>query len=1031
MHNLRLRLFRQTKNLVSIFLLGSSARCLRSAGLALLLAFSFTAIASHAARADDQDQQITEVVQWFADTAAGATGLPINSQEVDVTTKIVKCAVNGGDAGGCAEKAAVSELLSAAGLKGATGAAVDAAVGCLVDHTSASSCIQKIVTDNPALPIPSEAKPMVGCVMDGGNLADCTKKFAEGQILSQIPEEVRPIAECMIESPTPGCVAKAAVNNLASNLPQQAKDVVTCIGNASSPGDAAKCGAAAVPLPKDTPAAVVSAVKDLEGCASAAGANIQQCAVKFATGQVLAQIPDGPGKDAATQAANCIESKNVQQCGNGVVNKDITDAEQQKLTTALGLIGKLNPDDPIPHDLSNGIKSGASEKASLQNIVKVVEAVQQGNIGDVIIYGGPEIAKVASKIILDHFVGPLSTLLAPVVDAMIQNDVDAAKMGLSALYHGDAIGVAETAFKWYETSMVQGGCALLPNGGFHDTVCGGIADAINWAADTAGGLAKDILKVGKDILEKLGLWDPIDDVATAIWSGLQSVIDDIGHFFGIGDDDKQKIIKVCVTQPADYFATQVLGGCFASATAGAGAGNLNTSGVTAACVGYYSQCVDQSDAAKAAAQTKAVGQNCQKMADALGTAAGKAAAAMNAAAQAYTDTTGAALFAANISADNLKDNNLPPNKERDLCSPSFWSDAERDYAFACAHALTTPNKNGAPPYFSANLAVRSNACPIPTPSMPAAQQACLNAIRASASKGLFAGPGTPYCTKQEDQVAVTQMLHPCYASKPRPPRVFGVVEVVFRLPGFKNCEPLPGGEITPMHTDPPRVKPFPGAGGRDPIGIILPGVKAPPFVIPASLPLSERERPRGAPKASQTGSGKDPRGWDVKGPPGPAPKAKPSKEDPFRPPGQAGVGGGGSPMDQAGQAATGGGLANVGGSAGGPAIGGSSSTGGGAAGYGSGSRPQAPPKQTGAGGITTPGKGGGTGGANGNSGGNPGPVATGGGVGQGGATGGGGRRTDPFGGGTADRRGNKPKPANIPTTDYGACCAADKFVEPK
>src|SRR5262249_17126876 len=168
--------------------------------------------------------------------------------------------------------------------------------------------------------------------------------------------------------------------------------------------------------------------------------------------------------------------------------------------TALGLIAKLNPDDPIPHDLSNGIKSGASGNASLQNIVKVVEAVQQGNIGDVIIYGGPEIAKIASKIILDHFVGPLSSLLAAVVDAMIQNDVDAAKMGLSALYHGDAIGIAETAFKWYETSLIQGGCALLPNGGFHDTVCGGVADAINWAADTAGGLAKDILKVGKDIL---------------------------------------------------------------------------------------------------------------------------------------------------------------------------------------------------------------------------------------------------------------------------------------------------------------------------------------------------------------------------------------------------------------------------------------------------------------------------------------------------------------------------------------------------
>src|SRR5262249_36530955 len=154
-------------------------------------------------------------------------------------------------------------------------------------------------------------------------------------------------------------VADAAVNNLASNLPQQAKDIITCIGNAGSPGDAATCGAKA--LPPNTPKEVVSAVNDLVGCAKAANANIQQCAVKFATGQVLAQMPpDARGKDAAAQAASCIGSKDVQQCGTGVVNKEITDAEQQGLQTALGLIAKLNPDDPIPHDLSNGIKSGAS-----------------------------------------------------------------------------------------------------------------------------------------------------------------------------------------------------------------------------------------------------------------------------------------------------------------------------------------------------------------------------------------------------------------------------------------------------------------------------------------------------------------------------------------------------------------------------------------------------------------------------------------------------------------------------------------------
>lgn len=880
----------------------------------VLLMLIFDTFASPPVKADEQDQQIRQVVEWFAQVGAGATGLPINAQEIDLTTEMVKCAVKGGPAGDCAEKALISTLVKQVGLTGTTGDAINGVVGCLVTGGSAGDCAKKAID---AIPIPTELRPMVGCIADGGALNNCTKKYVEGQVLSQIPTEVRPIAECIIQTTDPKCVTKAIVNNLTSKLPEPTKILVNCLGNSPTPAAAANCA---------VPANAPKVVQELVGCATANGANIQQCATKFATNQILSEMPEGPGKDAAAKAAECIGQKNVQECGSGVVKQEISSAEAKGIQEALALIAKLKPDDPIPHDLSNGMRSGASENASLQNIIKVVEAVQKGNISEIIIYGGPEMAKIAGKIILDIFVGPLAPLLAPVVDAMIQNDVDAAKAGLRDLYKGDAVGLAETAFKWYETQMIQGGCALLPNGGFHDTVCGGAADAINWVADTAGGAAKDILKIGKDILDKLGLWDPLDDAATTVWKGVQSVLDDVGHFLGIGDDEKKKVVKVCVTQPAEYFASQVLGNCFSAATARAAAGSPDSSGVVAACEGYYGQC---------SADKVTVHNNCQKMADALNVAAGKAADQINAAAKAYTDSGGAAIYAAKINNENVKDGNLPPNRERDLCSASFWNDMAQSYATACAQALTSPHKNGTAPFLSASFSTPNNACPIPT-GASAARQACLNAIRASTSKGLFGGgPDSAFCKKQQQEVALEQALHPCDVKWL--PSIF--TPSGMEIKNFK-CAPRAGDRIRPMNAEAKiripwsevsifvdkRLHPFPY--DRDTrLVLSLPGSFIPKVLRPLpNLPNGGRIKPPGKGIASLPNGSSASRikPFPVSRDPVvtlPAPRENGGRTKPVLITNTPHGGVSSSAMDNAAAAATGVGLGGVAGNAGGPSIG--------------------------------------------------------------------------------------------------------------
>src|SRR5262249_54283102 len=138
MRNLRLRLFRQTKNLVSILLIILLAS----------VALASTAKAQDAPPMASNDQSAETAVQIFlaindGAAAAGLPSVPIPKEAVPVIQQMVGCALNGTSAGDCAKNIALSTALSEVTKSGAP-----------------------------------EAQPFVTCIGGGGNFGDCAEKAA-------------------------------------------------------------------------------------------------------------------------------------------------------------------------------------------------------------------------------------------------------------------------------------------------------------------------------------------------------------------------------------------------------------------------------------------------------------------------------------------------------------------------------------------------------------------------------------------------------------------------------------------------------------------------------------------------------------------------------------------------------------------------------------------------------------------------------------------------------------------------------------
>ncbi len=546
---------------------------------------------------------------------ADLAGAPIPKEVVPVVQGIVGCALAGTSFGQCAENIAVKTAFNQ---MGNTDPHVAGLVAGAVDCINRGSAAQACLTDDAVSLLPVEAQPLARCIGHGGNVADCSEKaaltVATQQLGANLPPETASTVECVIGGGNLASCAKTLVTNevnqalKASNAPPEVISAVNamanCVASGGNAGDCAK--SIAVDSIPAGPA------KDMASCLNAPGANAQTCVANFAANNIsdptAKAVVGCMGQTSGDKVQQCIANNAKQALGDAA-----SQAAQQALATAADAIANLHLDSPIQDP-----PKFPEEPAILQNIMSVANGIQQGNWALVVKGVGPELAEVAGKIILSIFLTPaLANVLSPVVDAMIQNDVNAFTNGVADLGKGDAVGVAEDIFKWYETQYIQAPCALMPDGSFRNSVCNGLADAINWVASEGGNLAKDILGVGKDILKDLGVWNLTDDVATAAWNDVTAVISDIGHFLGLGDDDP-KVQCVNPPAPADYFANNVVNSCLSAATSKAAASTpaslsaTDVGAVVGQCTASYNLCADKDDA-----KLKAVKASCGKMGNAL------------------------------------------------------------------------------------------------------------------------------------------------------------------------------------------------------------------------------------------------------------------------------------------------------------------------------------------------------------------------------------------------------------------------------
>jgi hypothetical protein len=912
---------------MGIFRVWRSRQVRHVVSICLAVALTPVALTSAANAQSAQAQQQTMAIFEAIQAAASIAGVPpLPAEAVPVVTGMVSCAAAGTPVGTCATNIAISTALTQLGGSGTLGDSsglATAAAGCITGGGSAASCVAQLAASQ----LPAEAQPLVTCIGAGGNIGDCAEKAA----------------------------LTVAQQQLGANLPPQAQQMVTCVIGGQS---VASCASTIAQTTADqalkasgAPATVVTAVDGMVSCV-AKGGNAGDCAKNVA----VASIPAGPAHDFAT----CLNQPNAsaQGCAATLASQSIKDptaaalvgcmgnttgdkAQQciaTKASSALGTLAQQQAQQGLATAIQtattaiNNLQINApiqdppkfpTEPAVLANLMQVAKGIQDGNWLEVVAGVGPEAAEIAGKIILSVFLTPaLSDLLSPVVDSMIQNDVNAFTNGLTDLSKGDAVGVAEDIFKWYETQFIQAPCALMPSGDVSNAICNGLAASINWVATEGGDIAKDILNVGEGILKDLGVWNFVDGTVTTVWNDFTSVIKDIGHFLGLGSSDPPNVVCIGFPTPASYFATNVLSACLNAAASNAASSSPTSvvGGVAAQCKGVYDQC-----ATTPAAHT-AVTNNCTSMGNALAQAGANTAAALLKAASGFAQTAIPA-FVAKTNSQYLK----ASATDTTICDANFWNDPNPtggsnlgNLADSCAKAV------------GALFQLPANTCPRTTvnPTYDALTQACMTAISQSpqfstnASSGA-AGPNSPLC-KQVTKIS------PCsrpvtvawgfiiYEPDPSLCDIFKG-PIVWRPTGPIKPPPIFGGLLPGQQRGGPVILPFRPITIGFPIGLLPPvlpggGLKAPapkggPVVLPPPRILPGATVPRLKPPiiagTGNNGGHGDP--FFVNGCSGNSPA-----------PGCPGSSGktSSSAMDNATAAATGGGLTGVaaGGGFGGPSV---------------------------------------------------------------------------------------------------------------
>jgi hypothetical protein len=687
----------------------------------LLLLSALGALTPQPARAASDAETADVVVDIFVKSGQLA-GLPIPKEAAPIVKQIVTCGLDGTPVEKCVRNMAVATALKQIGTQDKV---VSDAIGCLLDGTKVASC----AVDAAIAKLPAEAQPMASCMIAGqGDIAGCTKKFAEGAILNKIPTDFQPVAKCMIDSGDPKkCGTAFVVQQITSKLPPNLKGVANQLqGCLANPAQAATCVASVAGVPKE--------YQPLVGCAAGDPAKVGQCAAN--------NIPGMP--NVAKGMVACVGQADFAKCAEQATkNAAVSQAEQQfsraqrdAIAKALKTIDDLNPDKPLT------IRADKDHAATIKNIMMVAQGVKDGKWDQIIMGAGPELAIIASNIILSVFLTPaLAGALSPAVEAMIHNDAAAIQQALDAISNGDPVTLGKVIFTWYYTSFIDKPCALLSNE-TTDKVCGALSTALRDIAETGGDVAKDLLDKGKDVLEFLGLWKITDSVATWAWN----TVKDIAAFFGFGDREAEwKPAPECGSlSPKGYLANNYMT-CLSKATdLQTSTGGVDTRQLDDACTAQFNRCIPPESRA-------AVGEVCGSMADALKAASQKISEGIKTTADVYTGLGGPQKFV-----DIQFKESIDPNTVSvfDFCSPNFWdAAAHQGYASQCAKFVNLqyplPREEFGGPVCGDPLKPPGERGGLVTSAF-ASRKACMDSLAANTAKASLTGPDGEYCKKQKD-----------------------------------------------------------------------------------------------------------------------------------------------------------------------------------------------------------------------------------------------------------------------------------------
>ena len=137
------------------------------------------------------------------------------------------------------------------------------------------------------------------------------------------------------------------------------------------------------------------------------------------------------------------------------------------------------------------------QKGTVKSIIEIAKGIQEGDWAKVIYFGGKEFAKVVLTVMVEIVCPPCALIAGPVVAALVDLYGGLAEDVFKMVTSGDFGKLPEIMFEFYFSEMIARPCALLPDGGFKDAICGNLAKVIAAAAGVFGDAVDFIARRGR------------------------------------------------------------------------------------------------------------------------------------------------------------------------------------------------------------------------------------------------------------------------------------------------------------------------------------------------------------------------------------------------------------------------------------------------------------------------------------------------------------------------------------------------------